>query len=78
MNERRLEELMKSVLALSFAVLMFAAASEKAKAMSFAPLPAGFSENRLTLASWNRWWRDSRGRLHCRRWGGVRCGSAWR
>lgn len=40
--------------------MMFAAASEKAEAMPFALLPAGFSENRLTLASWNRWWRDSR------------------
>ena len=74
---------MKSILVLSFAVLMFAAASEKAKAMPFAPLPAGFSENHLTLASWNRCWRYSWGRLHCRRcwrdgWGGVRCGSAWR
>jgi uncharacterized lipoprotein YajG len=83
MNERRLRERMKSILALSFAALMLAAASEKATALPFAPPPAGFTENHLTLASWNRCWRDSRGRLHCRRcsrdgWGGVRCGSAWR
>ena len=74
---------MKSIVALSFAVLMSIIASEKAMAMPVAPLLAGFTESHLTFAAWNRCWRDSRGRLHCRRcwrdgWGGERCGSAWR
>jgi len=61
---------MKSILPLSFAVVIFAIASEKAMAVPAAPLSAGFAENHLTLAAWNRCWRDG--------WGGVRCGSAWR
>jgi len=74
---------MKSILPLSFAVVIFSIASEKAMAVPAAPLSAGFAENHLTLAAWNRCWRDSRGRLHCRRcwrdgWGGMRCSSAWR
>jgi hypothetical protein len=41
MNERRPEEPMKSIRAISFAVLMFAAASEKAMDMPFAHCPPG-------------------------------------
>ncbi|MGA7518030.1 MAG: hypothetical protein WBW28_13910, partial [Pseudolabrys sp.] len=68
---------MRTVLAISVATLIFASGSGKVMAMVVAPLPAGLTTNHVTPASWNRCWRDSRGRLHCRRcsrdgWGGVR------
>jgi hypothetical protein len=39
---------MKSIHPLSFAVVIFAIASEKAMAVPAAPLSAGFAENHLT------------------------------
>ena len=42
---------MKSIVPLSFAVLISAVASEKAMAMTVSPLLAGFTESHLTLAA---------------------------
>jgi hypothetical protein len=72
--------MLRTVLAIAVAGLIFAAVSGTAQAAPGAPLPAGVTAdlNYLTDASWRRCWRDRWGRLHCRRcwrdgWGRVRC-----
>jgi len=72
--------MLRTVLAIAVAGLIFVAVSATAQAAPVAQLPAGVtaSLSDLTDVAWRRCWRDSWGRRHCRRcwrdsWGRVRC-----
>lgn len=68
--------MMRTIFAIAFAGVIFAAVSGTAQAAPVAPLPAAVAADLsyLTDVQWRRCW----GRLHCRRcwrdgWGRVRC-----
>jgi len=72
--------MLRTVLAIATAGLIFAAVSGTAQAAPVAPLSTSAMTdlNILSDVSWRRCWRDRWGRLHCRRcrrdgWGRVRC-----
>ena len=70
----------RTVLAIAFAGLIFAATLGTAHAAPIAPVLPSYSVDLgiLSDVAWRRCWRDRWGRLHCRRcwrnaWGRVRC-----
>lgn len=72
--------MLRTVIAIAIAGLIFAAVSGTAQAAPAAPLSTSVMTdlNILSDVSWRRCWRDRWGRLHCRRcwrdgWGRVRC-----